>query len=201
AVTHGIDGRDAEAVRDRTVRRAAAPLAEDAARACEADRVPHDEEETGKAETADDAQLVLDLRALPLVRLAPPFACAGPRALREERVVVVAGGNVETRQRRTQPAQIERATVGGDVAGKTKAGLPALPERRHLARRLEPPLAVRQQQSPRRSSVHTHVRTVRGQQVVHETTTTVEIAGIVRYDPWQPLPLRQLDQRIRERSF
>src|SRR5690606_5430787 len=71
AVTHGIDRRDAEAVRNRTVRRAAAPLAENAARAREADRVPHHEEEPRKAEIADDAQLVLDLRALPLVRLAP----------------------------------------------------------------------------------------------------------------------------------
>src|SRR5690606_27353459 len=139
AVTHGIDRRDAEAVRNRTVRRAAAPLAENAARAREADRVPHHEEEPRKDEIADDAQLVLDLHALPRVRLAPTLSCTCQGTFREERVVIVTVGNVELRQRRAQPAQIQRGTAVPNVAGKTEPGLPALPQGCHITLRFKSP--------------------------------------------------------------
>src|SRR5690606_25150555 len=105
AVTDRIDCRDAQAVRDRAVRRTAATLTQDVATAREADRVPHDDEETREAEPADHAKLVLDLRALPLVQLAPALARALEHEMSQPRDVRLARRHTEVRHRRTQPAQ------------------------------------------------------------------------------------------------
>src|SRR5213075_944595 len=56
-----IDRRDAKRVADRAVGGRAAPLAEDASLAAEADDVPHDQEVAGEVETLDHAELVLEL--------------------------------------------------------------------------------------------------------------------------------------------
>src|SRR5207247_10097841 len=56
-----VDRRDAERVADRAVGGRAAPLAEDASLAAEADDVPHDQEVAGEVETLDHAELVREL--------------------------------------------------------------------------------------------------------------------------------------------
>src|SRR5690606_34777765 len=121
-----VDRRDPEDVRDRRVRRAPPPLTEDPARAREPDRVPHDQEETGEAEATDHTQLVLELRLLARVQIAPTLPGAGVDQLPEERVVVVARRDRKGRERRREPAEIEPA-LQRDPAARLQPRLPAPP--------------------------------------------------------------------------
>src|SRR5207247_3019474 len=70
-----IDRRDADRVADRAVGGRAAPLAEDAALATEADDVPHDQEVAGEVEPLDHPELVLELA--PDARRDGPVPVAG----------------------------------------------------------------------------------------------------------------------------
>jgi hypothetical protein len=110
--------------------------------------VPHHQEKAGKTEILYDSQLVLDLRGLLVVDLAPSLTRALVNFLAQERVVVVARRNGKFRQRRTNPRQIEIA-FGGDAFALLDTLLPTFPSLRHLLRRDETPLAVRMKQSPR----------------------------------------------------
>ncbi len=92
AVSHRIDGRDAEQVRDDGVGGAAASLAENALRLGEVHRVPHHEKEAGEPEAVDDAELVIDLFHLRLAqRVAPALLRADEDALAEVARVGVTG--------------------------------------------------------------------------------------------------------------
>ena len=72
-----IDGRDAEAIAHRGIRRGAAPLTEDPFASGVAYDVPDDEKESGHLELGDHAQLVRELRALfGAVLAAPALVCA-----------------------------------------------------------------------------------------------------------------------------
>src|SRR6185295_13193718 len=92
-MTNRIDRGDAETVSHGGVRGAAATLTEDAKRARMMDDVPHHEKESGEAEPADDAQLVIELPALRIAQLAPALASPLLDAMPEEGVVGVAFGN------------------------------------------------------------------------------------------------------------
>ena len=69
-----VDGRDAEAVADHRVGGRAAPLAEDALAAAEADDLPHGEEVAAVVQLVDEIELLGDLparRLRQLSRIAP----------------------------------------------------------------------------------------------------------------------------------
>ena len=111
-----IDRRDAERVADRAVGGRAAPLAEDAALAAEADDVPHDQEIAGEVEPLDHAELVLELPADARRDRPISLACAalGERAQAAARRL--AGRERELRKTVAQVRERERAALGDAAA-------------------------------------------------------------------------------------
>ncbi len=199
-MAHGVDGGDAQAVGHRRVGGAAPALAQDPPLPGEAHRVPHDQEEAGEAQPRDDAQLVLQLRPLPLVHFAPALPRAPERQLPQPRVVAMARRHPEVGHGRPQPAQVEAARRR-HLRARRQPLLPAPPQLRHLLRRLQPPLAVGVQHAPRRRRVHVQPRPQRREQVVHQPAGPVQVARLVGRHPRQPLPPRQLDERARQRRL
>ena len=200
---HRIDGGDAEQIRDRGVGGAAAALAEDAVALREMHRVPHHEEESGEAESVDDAELVLDLlRCASVSVVAPPLASRHAHTFsRGTSSSVCRRRDRELRQRRTHPAR------AGSRDSTRCARSPRCPARvpchrsRHLLGREQPPLAVRMEQPAPGRGVDVDVVAQRGEDVVHEPAVVVDVARIVRDDPRHPASLGELDERAGERSF
>src|SRR4051812_20172190 len=103
AVAHRVDGRDGETIRDGRIGGTAAALAKNSLLSGEMHRVPHHQKESREAQFADDAELVLQLRGLLLINVAPTLPCTLEYFLTQERVVVVAGRNGKIGKRRPHP--------------------------------------------------------------------------------------------------
>src|SRR5687768_18482514 len=99
----GIDSGDAETVRHRRIRGAAAPLSENSLVLCEAHRVPHHQKEPGETECLDDSELVLELILVPVVELrSPALVRALENSFAQNGIVGVIAGKRESRQWRPQ---------------------------------------------------------------------------------------------------
>ena len=165
-MTHRINRCDRETVSHRGVRSAAPTLAKNSFLLREVHRVPHHEKESGEAKIADDLQLVLELRPLLLVDLAPALTSALEDFLAQESVVVVTGGNGKLRQRRPHPGKIE-ITFSRDALTLPQSCFATLPALRHFFRRGQTPLAIGMQQPARNCIVDSGVVTQRCQNVMN----------------------------------
>src|SRR5207248_245944 len=93
AVLHRIHSRDRETIGDGGVCRASSALTENSLVTGEPYRVPHHQKESGEPELSDDAQLVLELRALLVTDLAPPLTRAFVDFFAEEADIVASRRN------------------------------------------------------------------------------------------------------------
>ena len=194
-----VDGRDAEAVAHRGVRRGAAALRQHAEAARLADYVPHDEEIAGEAEPLDDVELVADLL---LVALGEAVPVALARSRGHERGEVRVGGDAgrqrERRQHRGQLPHPERAPLGDLPRRGERLGV-VTPAMRDPIGVLEVPLAVGAKQGA--GQIERGLVAEAREHVVHQAPLRCRVVDVVGDHPRQVERAGEHDELRHDRAL